>query len=462
MANLNEGDSIPELKVTPDEDLTKRYAEASGDFNPIHIDPEFAKTVGPARLHPARPLDDGPGRARQQRGRRRRPARAEAALGPVPRHGLSRAGADRHRHRQGGRRRTRSSSTPSPSRAATRSSATPRPSSRLDSSRRGAPRPDPRISRVLSERQQADPRARWSRATSTTGRPVGSKRDRGRAGLGVEPLDDPGRAGEPRGRAASSPIPTPRRVGSRPTPATASTSSSCSPPSDRLPAPRPGRAAALADAARGRRGDPRDDRGALADHRPGRAGQRAAAAARRRSTGSRCCCLQPRTVMVVVIASNGGVSQARLHLPRPRSTPAWSSGRRSYLNERLVGLGLGRADGRRPPRRPRAGRRPSAASSTRSAAPSPTSRTSGRGDPLRGRRRAAALRGALGRPPARRGADARRSSAGSTCCARCARRSRSARSSPGSATRTRSPSCARSASSAPTTGSATATSARSA
>ena len=43
---MNEGDSIPELKVTPDEGLTKRYAEASGDPNPIHTDPEFAKNAG--------------------------------------------------------------------------------------------------------------------------------------------------------------------------------------------------------------------------------------------------------------------------------------------------------------------------------------------------------------------------------------------------------------------------------
>ena len=32
--------------MTPDAGLTKRYAEASGDPNPIHIDPEFAKSVG--------------------------------------------------------------------------------------------------------------------------------------------------------------------------------------------------------------------------------------------------------------------------------------------------------------------------------------------------------------------------------------------------------------------------------
>jgi acyl dehydratase len=32
--------------VTPDKYLPHRYAGASGDFNPIHIDPEFAKAVG--------------------------------------------------------------------------------------------------------------------------------------------------------------------------------------------------------------------------------------------------------------------------------------------------------------------------------------------------------------------------------------------------------------------------------
>jgi len=46
MADLNVGDAVPELKVTPDKYLTHRYAGASGDFNPIHIDPEFAKAVG--------------------------------------------------------------------------------------------------------------------------------------------------------------------------------------------------------------------------------------------------------------------------------------------------------------------------------------------------------------------------------------------------------------------------------
>jgi acyl dehydratase len=43
---MKEGDQIPELRVTPDKYIPHRYAGASGDFNPIHIDPEFAKNVG--------------------------------------------------------------------------------------------------------------------------------------------------------------------------------------------------------------------------------------------------------------------------------------------------------------------------------------------------------------------------------------------------------------------------------
>jgi acyl dehydratase len=46
VAELRQGDPMPALRVTPDKYLPHRYAGASGDFNPIHIDPEFAKQVG--------------------------------------------------------------------------------------------------------------------------------------------------------------------------------------------------------------------------------------------------------------------------------------------------------------------------------------------------------------------------------------------------------------------------------
>jgi acyl dehydratase len=49
--SLEKGADIPALRVTPDKYLTARYAGASGDFNPIHIDEEFARAVGlPGRI----------------------------------------------------------------------------------------------------------------------------------------------------------------------------------------------------------------------------------------------------------------------------------------------------------------------------------------------------------------------------------------------------------------------------
>jgi acyl dehydratase len=51
MVDLRVGTRIPEVRVTPDKYLTARYAGASGDFNPIHIDEEFARAVGlPGRI----------------------------------------------------------------------------------------------------------------------------------------------------------------------------------------------------------------------------------------------------------------------------------------------------------------------------------------------------------------------------------------------------------------------------
>jgi acyl dehydratase len=51
MADLQAGTQMPEVRVTPDKYLTVRYAGASGDFNPIHTDEDFAKAVGlPGRI----------------------------------------------------------------------------------------------------------------------------------------------------------------------------------------------------------------------------------------------------------------------------------------------------------------------------------------------------------------------------------------------------------------------------
>src|ERR1700749_3697985 len=47
---MDTGDTF-ELTVTPDRYLTVRYAGASGDFHPTHIDEEFARQVGlPGRI----------------------------------------------------------------------------------------------------------------------------------------------------------------------------------------------------------------------------------------------------------------------------------------------------------------------------------------------------------------------------------------------------------------------------
>ena len=47
---MKAGDEF-ELRVTPDRYVTVRYAGASGDFNPIHIDEDFARQVGlPGRI----------------------------------------------------------------------------------------------------------------------------------------------------------------------------------------------------------------------------------------------------------------------------------------------------------------------------------------------------------------------------------------------------------------------------
>jgi acyl dehydratase len=51
MSDRQPGDELPQLRVTPDRYVTFRYAGASGDFNPIHLDDQFAQSVGlPGRI----------------------------------------------------------------------------------------------------------------------------------------------------------------------------------------------------------------------------------------------------------------------------------------------------------------------------------------------------------------------------------------------------------------------------
>lgn len=48
---MRQGDDITPAEITPDRWLTVRYAGASGDFNPIHVEDEFARSGGfPGRI----------------------------------------------------------------------------------------------------------------------------------------------------------------------------------------------------------------------------------------------------------------------------------------------------------------------------------------------------------------------------------------------------------------------------
>ena len=51
MSARDQGEQLPVLRVTPGSAVTERYARASGDHNPIHLDDAFARSVGlPGRI----------------------------------------------------------------------------------------------------------------------------------------------------------------------------------------------------------------------------------------------------------------------------------------------------------------------------------------------------------------------------------------------------------------------------
>ena len=52
-ADVNVGDTLPELTKTPDRSQLVKYAAGSGDFNPLHFDPDFpqARQIGDNIVH---------------------------------------------------------------------------------------------------------------------------------------------------------------------------------------------------------------------------------------------------------------------------------------------------------------------------------------------------------------------------------------------------------------------------
>ena len=188
MSELEPGAAIPELRVTPDRYLTVRYAGASGDFNPIHIDEEFATSVGlPGRIlhglwtmaQVARATTDAGGGPQSLR----RLAVQFRGMG-VPEQEIVR---DRHR---GERRRRRGASSRRRPCRATRPDHPQRVAGDRDRlSRRAALRRLLQSDHALRA-SGADPARRSSRATCEAGHPVGLQAARA-DGVDVGPVDDP-------------------------------------------------------------------------------------------------------------------------------------------------------------------------------------------------------------------------------------------------------------------------------
>ena len=273
---LEPGAELPALTVTPDKYVPHRYAGASGDFNPIHIDPEFAKAVGLPRniLHGLYSMAQVARAATQAGGGDPRSLKRLSVQ--FRGMGVPGAGDQGDRHRARGRRTAASWSTRSPSRRATRSSATPKRSWSLGSA--SGLSGSPAIQFTHADGSTADAAAHGRRGSRRAG-PAGRRR----SGCPSARRD----AGAPRRSAtswrrsrssATSTIRTPPPGGCRPTPATATTPTrSCTRGRCRAPGGERLRPRAVQHAARGGRRDALHDHDALADDRP--AGRRLGAAA---------------------------------------------------------------------------------------------------------------------------------------------------------------------------------------
>ena len=371
MADFKQGDSLPELRVTPDAGLTKRYARGVGRSEPDPHGPGVREVGRAPGRHPPRPLLDGAGRACPHRGRRRRPASPEAALGPVPRHGLPRAG-DRgharrvkeasngrvvtdtgrrsgrqpdHPQRRGGARARlkppapvgslrRPMAVPTAPLAVLRAASPTQLTARLPAGERQPPSQAhpwlaPRIGgSMLSERQAADPqpgRRLLPRVRQAGGLEVARRARRTSSGAP--------RPCAPSSRSSSVPAISPTRTPRR---ADCPTDAGYRFYADSLLASGlPARRRRPAAASTRRRCAARSTR-RCARRRPSSPGSPTCSPSRPRRPPSTArihrvevLLLQPRVVMVVVIASNGAVTKRVFTFSRRPSTPAWSSGRRA-------------------------------------------------------------------------------------------------------------------------------------
>ena len=268
-------------RQVPDRPLRGRVGRLQPDPHRRGVRP-----VGrPARAHPPRPVDDGPGRARADRGGRRARTRSSASRSSSAAWACPSRSSRSRATVQGGRA---TASRPSRPRRAQGGSRIIRKGGR---GRAWADAPLPTIDGVLTPRQELMLRKVVDGFADD--RPArGLQGARRRPGRRLRALDDPQRARGARGARAARP---PAHLGG------ARADRRRLPLLRRPPAARSARRRAAsrarrahARAPRGRRGDARDDRDALAGHEPAGDRLRAADRRRRRSATSRCCCCSRR------------------------------------------------------------------------------------------------------------------------------------------------------------------------